>query len=749
MAIEIVFDVFITNEYGVEKRVTDNVSRYAETRKVGMIYNVCEMTLTDFSLPQNLSGDGILRIRVERSIDGVDFSDSYIIDDMSKKKKSDLYSIGKSVGALLLQPYVYPTKITGEFDTYNELFDALLGSTPHSLQLPELVNTFGYYEIDNSTNGNVVLNLCAKFGIDIYVKNGEIVLEPKKTIDSNSSPMVEFTQADGIKVSTKNRNGIEIKSITINEESSDINSSASLVMDASLEPQPLSPLVTKTWVDPSNGSVFTRPPIVADMIMFYNPLGEEEPDVAGYTFSSVHNYYAVEEFSVIDADSVEVKGGILNILGVTVIDESDTVGIFPSSAIYSSSENGDVIEFTAISQTSDISDANGTVIKILDSDLDQPISSTISGSGTEGDPYIYTVYLGSMENVAGVKASGEISVTAMYSFSEITETMTLYAKETGDTLNGHVIKVDGTGSVKTSGYDYSAGETVFYFDPDKTYDSIVKLIFKQIVASDTLPYTATVGYIETGLEMRVKREVQTVGTLSGGVTEVYYGQRDNKAITEFILSDPNAEGIIDVTPSIDTSNPTYSDVTMTTSGGIGDTGDASFSNSSIDGYNFVKNYNVVYFDESFTGTIRIAYATNVLKARVPASQIEKNIPVYAKFKGEELKYIHAIRATNYYPLNYTRHIYVAPQWGITDSEARNASGMLKSVDYYTGVETSMGSWSADITGVLRLTLASYGQYALTLDGYNTVYIQYFANKYILSFDKLTIKLLTTEEQDGC
>lgn len=746
MAIEVLFDVFITNEYGVENKATDNVKSYKEVRKNKFLYNTCEIYLKDFDVPMVISGDGILRIRVERVIGGVIFSDWYLIDELTVKNRSEILIVGKTVGALLYEPYAQSVTKLFNYSTYNELFANLLTGFDTSLQMPLIPNTTGFYEILNETYGSVIISLATKLGIDVYVKDGVIVMENFKRILPNDEPIVSFYQKDVMSVSLDNKKSTGLGVIYVNPQSSEVSSTASTALMVSLEPQPIRPPAVKSWIDPQSNDVYTIEPIDCKMKLLYNPLDVGEPEILGFDFTKEYNSYMVEEFNLLSESCITLMGGIKNIIGMTITDGTETTA---TSVAYGLYDNGtlyaDTILFTSALTSDNLADGEAIQVTVVDSGLDQPISSTIAGSGTPSDPYLYTISLGSIENVEAVTATATVDVQSMYSFSNIVETLELTAKTSGVAINGHIIKVDGTGLVQTTGYNYTAGETTFYLDPNKTYESIANVIFNEILNSITLPYTAKIITFQENVQLTVVDSIQTCGTFSGGVDAVYAGQRDNMAITNFVRTDVNAEGIVAVEPSTDVSNPTTLPPTITLSGGIGDYATLS---SDFNGWNYEVGHNVLCFGVPITGTVRVAYLTDAYVATIPNHEYESNMPLKITYLDSLLKHTHQIRAIDYFPLTYIYRMDVADTWSISYDQAYYKEIGLYKVDNYTGSETQLDVLRSDSTGILMLKLGNYGygQYALYIGGVPQRYIRYYANLYEISTDKIIIKdAMTTTE----
>ena len=305
-------------------------------------------------------------------------------------------------------------------------------------------------------------------------------------------------------------------------------------------------------------------------------------------------------------------------------------------------------------------------------------------------------------------------------------------------MNDHDIKIDGTGLIQTSGYAHSAGETTFYLDPSRVYDSVAKVVYTEIVNSLDLPYSVILDDFQTDVETRVNQVVLIGGTLFGGISEEYNGQRDAQAISDFVQNDTNASGILTINISDDTSNPTSFPSSMVLDGGVGD---ASKINLSGNAFSFEKNHNIVCFDKKISGTLRIGYTTNAIVATVANSEYQKNIPIKATFIDSFIKHTHKIRAFDYFPLSYIHRLNIAEIWSIDDVQARYKQIGISKVDNYSGVETNIDTKYADSTGILMLHLGSYGygQYALITTGSPTLYIRYYANKYDVSFDKIIIK----------
>lgn len=739
MAIEILFDVFIKNEYGVENKATDYVNSYKENRKVGTLYNTCEIYLKSFDVPMVLSGDGVMRIRVERVIGGVVFSDNYIIDELTVKNKSEILIVGKTEGALLFEPYFFSVTKLLNYSTYNEVFSELLSGITTSMQIPLIPNSTHFYEIANETYGSVILSLAKKLGIDVYVKDGAVVMEEIKRIFPNDVPKVSFAQIDCLSATLDNKESSGLGIIYINPKSSEVSSSASTALSVSLEPQPIRPAITKTWIDPQTNDVYTMPPIDCKMKLFFNPLNVGEPEILGFDFYKEYNSYMVEEFDLVSESCIELLGGIRGIAGMTITDGTETTA---TSVAYGQYDNGtlyaDIVLFTSILDVDNLADADGIQINVLEGGVDEAISSTITGTGTDADPYVYDIYLGTVENIEAEKATANISIGSTYSFTNITETLALEAKLSEATLNGHNIKVDGTGLVKTSGYDYSAGETIFYVDPAKTYDSLATVVFNEILNSATLPYTATITSKQDNVQLTVVETVQTCGTFSGGVDEVYSGQRDNMAITQFVRADTNASGLITTELSDDTSNPTTLPPTIVLNGGMGD---ASSIISGFNGWNFEVGHNVLCFGIPITGKVRVAYFTDVYVATVPNHEYETNIPVAVSHLDSILRHTHQIRAVDYFPLTYIHRLDVADTWSIDYEDAYYREIAIYKVDNYSGSETQLEVVRSDATGILMLKLGNYGygQYALYIGGVPQIYIRYYANMFDIGTDKIIIK----------
>lgn len=747
MAINMVFDIFITDEYGVENKATIETSNYTEDRTASMLYNVCEFVLTEFPLPTALSQDGVLRVRVEREIETTSFSDLYMIDDIKMLDKARMKVTCKTEGALLFEPYSHKMNTTLNHATYNDTIAELLGDTSFVSYLPTIPNSTLFYNVSNITKGSAITTLCKKLGIDFSVRGGQVILELFKRIYPHDEPIELFTQQTCTNVTSTLTKSTGVGIYEINIDDDEVTSESSIVIRGT-SPHPVRPATVRQWTDPSTGDEYTIIPTTGKIELLYNPINEAPVEILGYDLNEVLNHFVVEEFTLVEEKVVTLSGGIRSIAGMTVYDNVTTPAtdfvapVVATDQLDNGNDESDVLVISAIPST-DLSTANGTEVIVEDSGVDQAISSTISGTGTDEDPYIYTVILGSQENVSAEVSTAVATITSTYSFSDIIETLNLVSDVADSSLNGHLIKIDGTGVTATSGHAYSAGETVFYLDPTQRYNSVAEAIYLEILNS-SLPYSATKGTINSTVQLTPKNSIDTVATFANGVDEVYQGQRDNQAIASFINTDVNVDGILVSSISYDVSNPIQIPYPIVLEGGIG-SGDDIIDMGT---YVYEPNHNIIAFDENVSGTLRIAYFTNAYTATIPNSQSEYNLLIKARLLDAEESFIYSVECVDYFPLSYVFDFIVGGVWGDDDDFAKNREVQVYSVAEYTGEEVLIETLKSDYTGYIGLWMKQgYGQYALHTEGKLPKYIRFYANMYSISDDKILMDRVIDYNED--
>lgn len=734
---EIIFDVYVKDEFLVEHRVTDKLEAFMQNKRQDKLFTVCEFTLSNFVLPKSIARDGQIRIRIETTNDTIPETSLFLVDAVEVVDKNSLKIIGKSEPALLFEPYQPKTKEVIDGDTYNAIISTVLDrfSLTYEIRVEDIENTLGFYLIDDESIGMALTSLLDALGLDYYYKNSTIIVEKARGIATGDSAVGVFTQSNITSIKADNTDATGLGMITFNAKESEIESIPSMVLVLSHSPQPLSPSEVLVWVDQTTGDEFKISPQPCNVRLFYNPLNKT-PDIAGFeNVSYESDYTVVESYTLTDEATLGLSGGIKEINGIeyvpyNVVDESSkAVGLY-------SNDSPSQLLFQASLPLDDLKAGNNIKIVVQESGLNQIISSSMTGTGTENDPYTYTISLGNQENIAAATSTASLDVISLVTFSEYVETLLLQASAQSAALNNHLIKIDGTGATQTSGYSYTTGQTIFYFDSSITYDSIAQEIYDLIRNAVDLPYTiAATQLFDTTYTQVVKNEVYTIGTFANGLDSSYKGQRDLKAISNFVSSDPNAAGILQTVPSLDETNPSTPIKTFFLVGGVG-----LLSNvTELSNMSFEPGHNKIIFGQTLNGTVRVNYKTDIIRAKFPPTAKRSFKTLTATHYNAIIKHNHAITGIEYFPEQYYASIDVSDFLDIDYIDAIYKNVEVVKVDYVTGVEVFTSNTITTSTGEIEILLTAYAQYGFKIAGLDTIYLRHYANLHETTLDKIIMR----------
>ena len=140
-------------------------------------------------------------------------------------------------------------------------------------------------------------------------------------------------------------------------------------------------------------------------------------------------------------------------------------------------------------------------------------------------------------------------------------------------------------------------------------------------------------------------------------------------------------------------------------------------------------YDTVVLPRTATGVAKISYETDVYRYVFgPSSDQGKTAMIRAENSASRLRYVHRWEADGYWPAGYRWTLDLIGDWSVDENDAVNASGNILRVEE-DGSESDIGDWHANAFGEVEIVFSDYGCYALSMTGYPTLYIQFYANEF--------------------
>lgn len=142
--------------------------------------------------------------------------------------------------------------------------------------------------------------------------------------------------------------------------------------------------------------------------------------------------------------------------------------------------------------------------------------------------------------------------------------------------------------------------------------------------------------------------------------------------------------------------------------------------------------NVLCFEGPLSGTLKVAYESNIYLFVCPARDLPSALSIKAEYKNLQIDHLHKYEITKFYPKGYTHTFSLMRDFDVDSALIAHASFKL-------GTQ----SFSADPFGEVEIKFSDYGAYKLELylDGKleKTMNIGYFANEFSCDFNEIKEK----------
>lgn len=142
--------------------------------------------------------------------------------------------------------------------------------------------------------------------------------------------------------------------------------------------------------------------------------------------------------------------------------------------------------------------------------------------------------------------------------------------------------------------------------------------------------------------------------------------------------------------------------------------------------------NILCFDGPLSGTLKVAYESNIYLFVCPARDLPSALNIKAEYKNLQIDHLHKYEITKFYPKGYTHTFSLMRDFDVDSALIAHASFKL-------GTQ----SFSADPFGEVEIKFSDYGAYKLELylDGKleKTMNIGYFANEFSCDFNEIKEK----------
>ena len=142
--------------------------------------------------------------------------------------------------------------------------------------------------------------------------------------------------------------------------------------------------------------------------------------------------------------------------------------------------------------------------------------------------------------------------------------------------------------------------------------------------------------------------------------------------------------------------------------------------------------NVLCFEGPLSGTLKVAYESNIYLFVCPARDLPSALSIKAEYKNLQIDHLHRYEITKFYPKGYTHTFSLMRDFDIDSALIAHA-----------GFKLGTQSFSADPFGEVEIKFSDYGAYKLELylDGKleKTMNIGYFANEFSCDFNEIKEK----------
>ena len=142
--------------------------------------------------------------------------------------------------------------------------------------------------------------------------------------------------------------------------------------------------------------------------------------------------------------------------------------------------------------------------------------------------------------------------------------------------------------------------------------------------------------------------------------------------------------------------------------------------------------NVLCFEGPLSGTLKVAYESNIYLFVCPARDLPSALSIKAEYKNLQIDHLHKYEITKFYPKGYTHTFSLMRDFDIDSALIAHA-----------GFKLGAQSFSADPFGEVEVKFSDYGAYKLELylDGKleKTMNIGYFANEFSCDFNEIKEK----------
>lgn len=142
--------------------------------------------------------------------------------------------------------------------------------------------------------------------------------------------------------------------------------------------------------------------------------------------------------------------------------------------------------------------------------------------------------------------------------------------------------------------------------------------------------------------------------------------------------------------------------------------------------------NVLCFEGPLSGTLKVAYESNIYLFVCPARDLPSALSIKAEYKNLQIDHLHKYEITKFYPKGYTHTFSLMRDFDVDSALIAHASFKL-------GTQ----SFSADPFGEVEIKFSDYGAYKLELylggKLEKTMNIGYFANEFSCDFNEIKEK----------
>lgn len=142
--------------------------------------------------------------------------------------------------------------------------------------------------------------------------------------------------------------------------------------------------------------------------------------------------------------------------------------------------------------------------------------------------------------------------------------------------------------------------------------------------------------------------------------------------------------------------------------------------------------NVLCFEGPLSGTLKVAYESNIYLFVCPARDLPSALSIKAEYKNLQIDHLHKYEITKFYPKGYTHTFSLMRDFDVDSALIAHA-----------GFKLGTQSFSADPFGEVEIKFSDYGAYKLELylDGKleKTMNIGYFANEFSCDFNEIKEK----------